>query len=65
MDYLRLYWRRCLFWIKIVGHDGDLWLGPKVAWDVACIVYPIEDLNKWWLGTGWMGPGTNVYIERL
>jgi hypothetical protein len=35
---------------------GDGWIGPLMAWRVACAIHPWTDLGKWWLGTGWCGP---------
>lgn len=62
MELLRLYWRRLRCWFEFVGREGYFpgWrdrIGPMTAWRVACSIYSMEDLKKWWLGTGWMGPG--------
>ncbi len=58
MELLRLYWRRLWCWGSLVGREGfanDIF-GLVTAWRVACSIHPLEDLKKWWLGTGWMGP---------
>jgi hypothetical protein len=59
MELLRLYWRRLSCWSRFVGREGYFGdtIGPVTAWRVACSIHPLEDLTKWWLGTGWMGPG--------
>ena len=60
MEYLKLCWRRLSCWRRFVGQDGyfeGTTIGPVTAWRVAKAIHPLEDLNKWWLGSGWMGPG--------
>jgi hypothetical protein len=53
MDFIKLYLQR-------LGCIWHLWGSAPIslitAWRVACAIHPIEDLTKWWLGTGWMGP---------
>jgi hypothetical protein len=65
VELLKLYYRRVRFWLRFVGRDWYGRIGPVLAWELACIIHPLEDLNKWWLGTGWLGPGTDFYIERM
>lgn len=67
MELLKLYWQRSVCWCKFVGREGydpGFWfrIGPITAWGVACAIHPLEDINKWWLGTGWMGPGSHFYV---
>lgn len=66
MELLRLYWQRLGCWCGLVGRDWYGRIGPVTAWRVACSIHPLEDLKKWWLGTGWMGPGApDWYVGYL
>ncbi len=65
MELVRLYWQRIFFWFRFVGRDWEGKIGPILAWQLACIVHPMEDMQKWWLGTGWTGPETDLYVERI
>ena len=64
MDLLYLWYRRLKCFAKFIGTEGyfDDRIGPLTAWRIATAIHPSEDLIKWWLGTGWMGPGSHCYV---
>lgn len=64
MDLIYLYFKRLRCFVKFIATEGYFndRIGPITAWGIAISIHPSEDLNKWWLGTGWMGPGSCCYV---
>jgi len=67
MELLCLWFRRVKCFLRFIGTKGyfNERIGPIIAWRVATNIHPPEDVNRWWLYTGWMGPGSEMYLCPL
>jgi hypothetical protein len=41
-------WRRIRLFLSIVGRgwDDGVWVKPRVAWNVACVIYPKDEIAR-------------------